>query len=167
VLPLDVTLSEGSGAVLALGGMGPLAAEACEIATTVVSLNLGRFKGWLGRPPSLHGHKSGPLLSKRQNLHFIVPDPHIPKDGYSANSAKALGALGVAAKCLAGRLRGRVAVVGGLDLRGRVWGMADVVEKIRQAKDAGVGRRGGSQGHWCDVTAERALPCVCWRRWRW
>jgi ATP-dependent Lon protease len=122
ILPIEVSLSEGSGKVTLTGSLGDVMQESAQAALTYARANARA----LGLEPSVFD---------KTNIHIHVPDGATPKDGPSAGIAMATAVISAFTRRPA---RHDVAMTGEVTLRGKVLAIGGLKAKTIAAHRAGI-----------------------------
>lgn len=122
LMPIEIALVAGKGAVKLTGNLGQVMKESCEAAMTYARAHaaaLGAGGDW----------------TKSFDAHIHVPSGAVPKDGPSAGVAISVAL----ASAITGRaVRKEIAMTGEISLRGRVLPIGGVKEKVMAAHRAGL-----------------------------
>lgn len=121
-LPIEVSLSEGSGKITLTGSLGDVMQESAQAALTYARAN--------ARSLGLN-----PTIFEKVNLHIHVPDGATPKDGPSAGIGMATAIISAFTQRPA---RHDVAMTGEVTLRGRVLAIGGLKAKTIAAHRAGI-----------------------------
>ena len=121
-LPIEVSLSEGSGRVTLTGSLGEVMQESAQAALTYARANARK----LGLEPGLFD---------KVNVHVHVPDGATPKDGPSAGIAMATAIISAFTHR---PVRRDVAMTGEVTLRGKVLPIGGLKSKTIAAHRAGI-----------------------------
>jgi ATP-dependent Lon protease len=121
-LPIEVSLSEGTGRVTLTGSLGDVMQESAQAALTYARA---------------HARTLGlePALFDKVNVHILVPDGATPKDGPSAGIALATAIISAFTKR---PVRRDVAMTGEVTLRGKVLPIGGLKSKAIAAHRAGI-----------------------------
>jgi ATP-dependent Lon protease len=122
ILPIEVSLVEGSGNTKLTGNLGQVMKESCEAAMTYArshAIALGIEGDW----------------TKKHDAHIHVPSGAVPKDGPSAGVAIAVALVSA---MTAKPVKKEIAMTGEISLRGRVLAVGGVKEKVLAAHRAGL-----------------------------
>jgi ATP-dependent Lon protease len=121
-LPIEVSLSEGTGRVTLTGSLGDVMQESAQAALTYARA---------------HARTLGlePALFDKVNVHIHVPDGATPKDGPSAGIALATAIISAFTKR---PVRRDVAMTGEVTLRGKVLPIGGLKSKTIAAHRAGI-----------------------------
>lgn len=131
---LSHLLSPGTGQLMVTGGLTQQSRDAVLVAVLWVDRNLDAASRWLqARRPETEG-----LVVKllKPTIDVVVTLPailHLPKSGSSIGAAVAAGLLMRALRSLGAELKGRVAITGEVDLRGRLLPVTGIVSKLEAA----------------------------------
>ena len=121
-LPIEVSLSEGSGKVTLTGSLGDVMQESAQAALTYARANARS----LGLDPAIFD---------KVNVHIHVPDGATPKDGPSAGIAMATSIISAFTRR---PVRRDVAMTGEVTLRGKVLPIGGLKSKTIAAHRAGI-----------------------------
>jgi ATP-dependent Lon protease len=121
-LPIEVSLSEGSGKITLTGSLGEVMQESAQAALTYARAHARS----LGLEPSLFD---------KVNVHIHVPDGATPKDGPSAGIAMATAVISAFTRR---PVRRDVAMTGEVTLRGKVLPIGGLKSKTIAAHRAGI-----------------------------
>ncbi|MFQ5399922.1 MAG: endopeptidase La [Anaerolineae bacterium] len=121
-LPIEVSLSEGTGKITLTGSLGDVMQESAQAALTYARAN--------ARSLNLD-----PGIFDRANIHIHVPDGATPKDGPSAGIGMATAVISAFTRRPASR---EVAMTGEVTLRGKVLAIGGLKAKVIAAHRAGV-----------------------------
>jgi len=121
-LPIEVSLSEGTGRVTLTGSLGDVMQESAQAALTYARANARK----LGLEPGLFD---------KVNVHIHVPDGATPKDGPSAGIAMATAIISAFTRR---PVRRDVAMTGEVTLRGKVLPIGGLKSKTIAAHRAGI-----------------------------
>jgi ATP-dependent Lon protease len=121
-LPIEVSLSEGSGKITLTGSLGDVMQESAQAALTYARANARA----LGLEPNIFD---------RVNIHVHVPDGATPKDGPSAGIGMATAIISAFTRR---PVRRDVAMTGEVTLRGKVLAIGGLKSKTIAAHRAGV-----------------------------
>ena len=121
-LPIEVSLSEGSGKITLTGSLGDVMRESAQAALTYARANARS----LGLEPSIFD---------KVNLHIHVPDGATPKDGPSAGIGMATAIISAFTRR---PVRRDVAMTGEVTLRGKVLAIGGLKSKTIAAHRAGI-----------------------------
>jgi ATP-dependent Lon protease len=121
-LPIEVSLSEGSGRVTLTGSLGEVMQESAQAALTYARSN--------ARSLGLE-----PVVFDKVNVHIHVPDGATPKDGPSAGIAMATAVISAFTRR---PVRRDVAMTGEVTLRGKVLPIGGLKSKTIAAHRAGI-----------------------------
>ncbi len=122
ILPIEVSLVEGTGNTKLTGNLGNVMKESCEAAMTYArshAIALGIDGDW----------------TKKHDAHIHVPSGAVPKDGPSAGVAISVALVSA---MTARPVRKEIAMTGEISLRGRVLAVGGVKEKVLAAHRAGL-----------------------------
>ena len=122
ILPIEVSLVEGSGNTKLTGNLGNVMKESCEAAMTYArshAVALGIEGDW----------------TKKHDAHIHVPSGAVPKDGPSAGVAIAVALVSA---MTVRPVKKEYAMTGEISLRGRVLAVGGVKEKVLAAHRAGL-----------------------------
>jgi ATP-dependent Lon protease len=121
-LPIEVSLSEGSGRITLTGSLGEVMRESAQAALTYARANARS----LGLEPAIFD---------KVNLHIHVPEGAVPKDGPSAGIGMATAIISAFTQR---PVRRDVAMTGEVTLRGKVLAIGGLKEKAIAAHRAGI-----------------------------
>ena len=123
ILYVEASLAPGNGEKLTLtGNLGDVMKESAVIALQYVKAHAGKFN---------ISHE----LFEKYNLHVHVPEGAIPKDGPSAGVTMVTAIVSAFTQK---KVKQRLAMTGEITLRGKVWPVGGIREKILAAKRAGI-----------------------------
>jgi ATP-dependent Lon protease len=122
ILPIEVSLSEGTGRITLTGSLGDVMQESAQAALTYARANARK----LGLKPNIFD---------RVNLHIHVPDGSTPKDGPSAGIGMATAVISAFTRR---PVRRDVAMTGEVTLRGKVLAIGGLKSKTIAAHRAGI-----------------------------
>ena len=122
ILPIEVSLSEGSGKVTLTGSLGDVMRESIQAALTYARANARS----LGLEPAIFD---------KVNIHVHVPDGATPKDGPSAGIGMATAIISAFTQR---PVRRDVAMTGEVTLRGKVLAIGGLKSKTIAAHRAGI-----------------------------
>ncbi|MCP5094911.1 MAG: endopeptidase La [Chloroflexi bacterium] len=121
-LPIEVSLSEGSGRITLTGSLGDVMRESAQAALTYARANARS----LGLEPTIFD---------KVNIHIHVPDGATPKDGPSAGIGMATAIISAFTRK---PVRRDVAMTGEVTLRGKVLAIGGLKSKTIAAHRAGI-----------------------------
>ncbi len=122
ILPIEVSLTEGSGKITLTGSLGDVMQESAQAALTYARANARR----LGLEPAIFD---------KINIHIHVPDGATPKDGPSAGISMATAVISAFTNRPVSR---NVAMTGEVTLRGKVLAIGGLKQKTIAAHRAGI-----------------------------
>lgn len=122
ILPIEVSLTEGSGKITLTGSLGDVMQESAQAALTYARANARR----LGLEPTIFD---------KINIHIHVPDGATPKDGPSAGISMATAVISAFTNRPVSR---NVAMTGEVTLRGKVLAIGGLKQKTIAAHRAGI-----------------------------
>ncbi|MCA9927760.1 MAG: endopeptidase La [Anaerolineales bacterium] len=122
ILPIEVSLSEGSGKITLTGSLGDVMRESAQAALTYARANART----LGLEPTIFD---------KVNIHIHVPDGATPKDGPSAGIGMATAIISAFTRR---PVRRDVAMTGEVTLRGKVLAIGGLKSKTIAAHRAGI-----------------------------
>jgi ATP-dependent Lon protease len=122
ILPIEVSLTEGSGKITLTGSLGDVMQESAQAALTYARANARR----LGLEPSVFD---------KTNIHIHVPDGATPKDGPSAGISMATAVISAFTRRPVSR---SVAMTGEVTLRGKILAIGGLKQKTIAAHRAGI-----------------------------
>ncbi|MFO7540825.1 MAG: endopeptidase La [Chloroflexota bacterium] len=122
ILPIEVSLTEGSGKITLTGSLGDVMQESAQAALTYSRANARR----LGLEPNVFD---------KTNIHIHVPDGATPKDGPSAGISMATAVISAFTRRPVSR---SVAMTGEVTLRGKVLAIGGLKQKTIAAHRAGI-----------------------------
>jgi len=122
VMPVEVTLLEGSGHVILTGQLGEVMRESAQAAVSYTRTRAAALR----LPETFHS---------QTDIHIHVPSGGQPKDGPSAGITMATALVSAATRR---PVRKDVAMTGEITLRGRVLPIGGVKEKVLAAHRAGI-----------------------------
>ncbi|HEX6383145.1 MAG TPA: endopeptidase La [Anaerolineae bacterium] len=122
ILPIEVSLSEGTGKITLTGSLGDVMRESAQAALTYARAN--------ARTLNLE-----PAIFDKVNIHIHVPDGATPKDGPSAGIGMATAVISAFTRR---PVRRDVAMTGEVTLRGKVLAIGGLKSKTIAAHRAGI-----------------------------
>jgi len=122
ILPVDVTIMEGTEKLTLTGQLGEVMKESAQAALSYIRSNAKS----LGVPAGFYS---------RKEIHIHLPEGAIPKDGPSAGVTMAMALISAAANRPA---RSDVAMTGEITLRGNVLAIGGLNEKLLAAQRNGI-----------------------------
>jgi ATP-dependent Lon protease len=122
ILPIEVSLTEGTGKITLTGSLGDVMQESAQAALTYARANARR----LGLDPTIFD---------KTNIHIHVPDGATPKDGPSAGISMATAVISAFTRRPVSR---NVAMTGEVTLRGKVLAIGGLKQKTIAAHRAGI-----------------------------
>ena len=122
ILPIEVSLSEGTGKITLTGSLGDVMRESAQAALTYARAN--------ARTLDLN-----PSIFDKVNIHIHVPDGATPKDGPSAGISMATAVISAFTRR---PVRRDVAMTGEVTLRGKVLAIGGLKSKTIAAHRAGI-----------------------------
>ncbi len=123
ILPVDVTIMEGTEKLTLTGQLGEVMKESAQAALSYIRSNTKS----LGVPAG---------FASKKEIHIHLPEGAIPKDGPSAGITMAMALISAAANRPA---RSDVAMTGEITLRGNVLAIGGLNEKLLAAQRNGIG----------------------------
>jgi ATP-dependent Lon protease len=122
ILPIEVSLSEGTGKITLTGSLGDVMRESAQAALTYARANARSLE-------------LNPAIFDKVNIHIHVPDGATPKDGPSAGISMATAVISAFTRR---PVRRDVAMTGEVTLRGKVLAIGGLKSKTIAAHRAGI-----------------------------
>merc|ERR1712166_1339057 len=120
ILFIESILSKGKGTLSITGNLGKVMKESATIAMEYIKANADEF-----------GVK--PEVLEKYNVHIHVPEGATPKDGPSAGITMLTSLI---SSFTQRKVKNKLAMTGEITLRGKVWPVGGIKEKILAAKRA-------------------------------